>query len=112
MSSVGLFTRIKIKLSIYFLTVNQEIKINLQQGFILKKTLIFWSLNLNNKSSSKVTIFCQSFQLQTISQLTAFLLEVEWLVSCDLFTFQFFNTDIMKVTHSVRHSVVTKTANV
>ena len=109
MSSVGPF-RIKIKLSIYFLTVSQEIKINLKQGFIVKKT-IFWSLNLNNKSSSKV-IFCQSFQLQTISQLTAFLLEVEWLVSCDLFTSQLFNTDIMKVIHSVRYSVVAKTANV
>ena len=112
MSSVEAFTRIKIKLSIHFLTVNQEIKINLQGGFIVKKTLTFWSLNHNNKSSSNVIIFCQSFQLQTISQLTAFLLEVEWLVSCDLFTSQLFNTDIMKVTHSIRHSVVTKTANV
>ena len=81
MSSVEAFTRIKIKLSIhFFLTVNQESKINLQQGFMLKKTLIFWSLNLNNKSSSKFILFCHSSQLQTISQLTAFLLEVEWLV--------------------------------
>ena len=39
MSSVEAFTRIKIKLSIHFLTVNQEIKINLQQGFIVKKTI-------------------------------------------------------------------------
>ena len=78
MSSVEAFTRIKIKLSIHFITVYQEIKINLQQGFIVKKMLlIFWSLNLNNKSSSKVILFCHSSQLQTISQLTAFLLEVE-----------------------------------
>ena len=112
MSSVEAFTRIKIKLSIHFLTVNQQIKINLQQGFIIKKMLIFWSLNLNNKSNSKVILFCHSSQLQTVLQLAAFLLEVEWLVSCDLFTSQLFNTDIMKVTHSIRHSVVTKTANV
>ena len=71
--------------------------------------LIFWSLNLNNKSSGKVILFCHSSQLQTISQLTAFLLEVEWLVSCDLFISQLYNTDIMKVTHSIRHSVVAKT---
>ena len=42
MSSVEAFTRIKIKLSIHFLAVNQEIKINLHGGFIIEKTLLIF----------------------------------------------------------------------